>query len=270
MTPPALLSGNLPGRVYGRPCDCVHVTDPALAPLVTAAAGCASSLAGTLIVSSRPTALAVLDYLRTARAGCLKCIIVDEASGTARELPRAWRDDPAVVALAQGVAANAGCEAALPVVRGLLSGWVGVADWATALRCSEQQAKSGGRFGIVTRCVTSAGLLLVCLSSFRVLRVDICSSEQSDIRGSSAFRALEIIKPSCEVSRSASSTRPVPFALPCKASDRQALHQASGDDAGAAEVRLALQRSCAAQRRGVRGGGVSWICDSCAVTSKRC
>ena len=153
-TVPAHPAGKLPGKVFGRICDCVHADDASHVAVLNTALSCAANLATTLIVSNRATALAVLDHLRTTRAGCARCLIVEESPGRFAS-GAAPRLNPALLAegargLAEYVRAQAGREGALHVVQDLLISWVAVPDWAAAERCSGAQKGSRDRLGIVT------------------------------------------------------------------------------------------------------------------------
>jgi chromosome segregation ATPase len=150
------VAGNLPGTVFGRICDCVHAPDTRLVAVLNTALSCAANLGSTLVVSNRATALAVLEHMRTTRAGCVRCLIADEVAapaegGAARRMSPALLDAGAQ-SLARCVDARPGCESALHVVQNLLASWVAVSDWSVAERCSAAQKGSRDRFGIVTQC----------------------------------------------------------------------------------------------------------------------
>ena len=71
-------AGELPGAVYGRMRDCVYVTQSAYVAPVATALRCGVNLASTLVTENRAAAVACLDYVTKAKAGCLKCLIVEE------------------------------------------------------------------------------------------------------------------------------------------------------------------------------------------------
>ena len=155
-----LRAGTLPGTVYGRLCDCVAPVSADLAePLTTALSG-ATNLGSTIVVSSRAAAVAALDYLERSKAGCLKCLIVEETeTPETPALPAAFCRHRAV-SLADCIQAKPGCEAALPVVQKLLSRWVLVPAWADAEACAASQKHAAVRFGLVTKCAPFCHVLL--------------------------------------------------------------------------------------------------------------
>ena len=149
-----LLPGKLPGKVFGRLCDCAEACT--YAAEVNTALSCTANFTNTIIVSHRLAALAVLEHMRQQRAGVVKCLIVDEASSAeqAPVLPPAHRSLGAQP-LAQSVVAQTGQEAALPVIQGLLANWLVVPDWKAAEQCAHAQKSSRSRFGVVTQCALS-------------------------------------------------------------------------------------------------------------------
>ena len=58
--------------------DCVYVTQSAYVAPVATALRCGVNLASTLVTENRAAAVACLDYVTKAKAGCLKCLIVEE------------------------------------------------------------------------------------------------------------------------------------------------------------------------------------------------
>lgn len=92
-------TGELLGSVYGRMRDCVYVTHAThVAPVATALRSCVK-LATTLVTENRAAAVACLDYVTKHKAGCLKCLIVEERHakpplrGERSALLHAWRRD---------------------------------------------------------------------------------------------------------------------------------------------------------------------------------
>lgn len=148
-------AGSLPGTVFGRLDNCVAACDKVAE--VNTALSCIANLASTIVVSDRATALAVLEHIRQKRAGVVKCLIVDEAAcmdRAAAAVPQSLQGMHAQP-LAQCVVAQAGFEAALPLVQGLLAQWLVVPDWKAAEQCAQAQKSSRSRCGIITRCASS-------------------------------------------------------------------------------------------------------------------
>lgn len=58
--------------------DCVGVTHATHVAPVATALQCCAKLATTLVTDTRAAALACLDYVTQHKAGCLKCLIVEE------------------------------------------------------------------------------------------------------------------------------------------------------------------------------------------------
>ena len=150
------LAGKLPGTVFGRICDCVHASAGNLTAVLNTALSCAANLASTLLVSDRATALAVVEHLRQTRAGCVKCLIVDDTPARGLDT-HARRVSPVLQSagarmLADCVVARPSRQGALHVVQDLLASWVHVPDWSAAERCSGAQKGARERVGIVTQC----------------------------------------------------------------------------------------------------------------------
>jgi chromosome segregation ATPase len=139
--------------VYGRICDCVQACARSAPAVLNTALGCAANLANTLVVSNRATAVAVLDHLHATKAGCLKCLIVEEAPPKVGQppLPASLQSQKAQP-IANQIQAQPGCDAALPVVQSLLKSWVQVPSWDAAEAFARAQRSSSSRFGIVTEC----------------------------------------------------------------------------------------------------------------------
>lgn len=112
--------GKLPGVVHGRICDCTAIADddPTIAAAVGTALRSSTNLAGTIITSNRAAALAAVAAVTSRRAGCLKCLIVEERQGAPEErgtrarMLDAWRGRGALP-LAACLCARPGHEAAL-------------------------------------------------------------------------------------------------------------------------------------------------------------
>jgi hypothetical protein len=154
-------AGKLPGKAYGRICDCAMSMNPKLTAVINTALSSTASLGTTLIVSNRATAMAVLEHLKITRAGCMKCLIVEEAApANAHPLPAAF-ERAAAGSLDSHLQAMLGCEDALAVVQGLLAGWVHVPDWQAAEACSASQKGSHRRLGIITSCASAMMPLVV-------------------------------------------------------------------------------------------------------------
>ena len=175
------LAGRLPGEVFGRICDCAQATDASLVGVLNTALGCTANLATTLIVSNRAAALSALEHLRATRAGCARCLIVEESSG--RFAAGAARNlSPALVSagargLAKCLRAQHGREPALQGVQDLLSSWVAVPDWAAAESCSAAQKGSRDRVGIVTQ-YASLGWESCAAANFQDARTSDCTNMQ--------------------------------------------------------------------------------------------
>lgn len=149
--------GDLPGAFHGRLRDCTAVADASLAAPVATALRSTTNLAATVVTANRAAALAALEHVRTRRAGCIKCLIIDERQRTGEE--RGERARVLAAWVSRGAAALLGClqprpghEEALETAADLLRNWVLVDTWYEAERCAAEQKHLSRKFGIVTRC----------------------------------------------------------------------------------------------------------------------
>ena len=100
-------AGELPGTVYGRMRDCVQVTHAMHVAPVATALRCCVNLASTLVTENRTVAVACLDYVTRTKAGCLKCLIIEEhrtklpLESQRAAILNAWRKEFGAVVLSE-------------------------------------------------------------------------------------------------------------------------------------------------------------------------